>query len=133
MESIWKHVENVWPNVENSSLRVAPSVKDERVYATVAKGLLSYITVQAICNITNFSCKKFIRIHMNFILKFMHKILKKFVHEFVREFTHEFVHEFMPEEYVSEEKIWGKVSVSLILPEIFQCRVLSAWADTEIC
>ena len=25
-----------------------------------------------------------------------------------------------------------KVSVSLILPEIFQCRVLSAWADTEI-
>ena len=26
----------------------------------------------------------------------------------------------------------GKVSVSLILPEILQCRVLSAWADTEL-
>ena len=24
-----------------------------------------------------------------------------------------------------------KVSVSLMLPEIFQCRVLSAWADIE--
>ena len=87
---------------------------------------LSYIsenTVQAIrSNITNFPCKKFIRIR------------EKFVHKFVREFAHEFVHElFMPEEYVSKEKIWGKVSVSLILPEIFQCRVLSAWEDIEIC
>ena len=67
----------------------------------------------------------------------MHEIREKFVHEFVREFAHEFVHEFvhkfMPEEYVSKEKIWGKVSVSLILPEIFQCRVLIAWADIEIC
>ena len=26
----------------------------------------------------------------------------------------------------------GKVSVLLILPKIFQCRVLSAWADIEI-
>ena len=26
----------------------------------------------------------------------------------------------------------GKLSVSLILPKIFQCRVLSAWADIEI-
>ena len=26
----------------------------------------------------------------------------------------------------------GKVSVSLILPKIFQCRVLSAWANIEI-
>ena len=25
-----------------------------------------------------------------------------------------------------------KVSVSLILPKVFQCRVLSAWADIEI-
>ena len=25
-----------------------------------------------------------------------------------------------------------KVSVSLILPKIFQCRVLSAWTDIEI-
>ena len=50
-----------------------------------------------------------------------------------QENLHEIVHEFMPEEYVSKEKIWGKVSVSLILPEIFQlCRVLSAWADIEI-
>ena len=63
----------------------------------------------------------------------MQEIREKFVHEFVREFAHEFVHEFMPEEYVSKEKIWGQVSVSLILPEIFQCRVLSAWADIEIC
>ena len=53
------------------------------------------------------------RIRMNFILKFMHGIHKKF----------------MPEDYVFKENIWGKVSVSLILPEIFQCRVLSAWAD----
>ena len=63
----------------------------------------------------------------------MHEIREKFVHEFVREFAHEFVHRFMPEEYVFKEKIWGKVSVSLILTEIFQCRVLSAWADIEIC
>ena len=82
-------------------------------------------TVQAIRNITNFSCKKFIRIRTNFVLKFIHEIRKKFVHEFV--------HEFMPEDYVFKEKIWGKVSVSLILPEIFQCRVLSTWADIEIC
>ena len=26
----------------------------------------------------------------------------------------------------------GKVSVSLISPKIFQCRVLSAWADIEV-
>ena len=58
---------------------------------------------------------------MNFILKFMHEIHEKFVHEL------------MPEECVSKKKIWGKVSVSLTLPEIFQCRVLSAWADTETC
>ena len=77
-------------------------------------------TVQAIRNITSFSCKKFIRIRMNFIRKFMHKIREKFVHEF------------MPEDYVFKEKIWGKVSVSLISPKIFQCRVLSAWADIEI-
>ena len=62
----------------------------------------------------------------------MHEIREKFVHEFVRKFAHEFVHEFMPEDYVVKEKIWGKVSVSLILPEVFQCRVLSAWADIEI-
>ena len=43
-----------------------------------------------------------------------------------------FVHEFMSEDYVLKEKVWGKVSVSLTLPKIFQCRVLSAWADTEI-
>ena len=69
---------------------------------------------------------------MNFVLKFVHEIREKFVHEFVREFAHEFVHEFMPKDYVCKEKIWGKVSVSLILPTIFQCRVLSAWADIEI-
>ena len=77
-------------------------------------------TVRAIRNITNFSCKKFIRIRTNFVLKFVHEIREKFVHEF------------MPEDYVSEEKIWGKVSVSLILPKIFQCRLLSAWADIEM-
>ena len=38
----------------------------------------------------------------------------------------------MPEDYVFKEKIWGKVSVLLILPKIFQCRVSSAWADIEI-
>ena len=65
---------------------------------------------------------------MNFVLKFVHGIREKFVHEFMREF----VHEFMPEDYVFKEKIWGKVSASLILPNIFQCRVLSAWADIEI-
>ena len=82
-------------------------------------------TVQAIHNITNFSFKKnlyeFTRIRTNFVLKFVHEIRKKFVHEF------------MPEDYVFIEKRWGKVSVSLILPEIFQCRVLSAWVDIEIC
>ena len=66
----------------------------------------------------------------------MHEIREKFVHKFVRkfvrEFAHEFVHEFTSEDYVFKEKIWGKVSVSLILPKIFQCRVLSAWADIEI-
>ena len=51
----------------------------------------------------------------------------------MHEICDKFVHEFMPEEYVSKEKIWGKVSVSIILPEIFQCRVLSAWADIAIC
>ena len=70
---------------------------------------------------------------MNFILTSVHEVREKFVHEFVREFAHGFVHESMPEDYVFKEKIWGKVSVSLILPEIFQCGVLSAWADTEIC
>ena len=68
-----------------------------------------------------------------FVLKFMHEIREKFVHEFVREFAHEFMHEFMSEDYVFMKKTRGKVSVSLMLPEIFQCRVLSAWADTEIC
>ena len=63
---------------------------------------------------------------MTFVLKFVHKSREKFVHEFV--------HEFMPEDYVFKERIWGKVSVSLIiLPEIFECGVLSAWADIEIC
>ena len=38
-------------------------------------------TVQAIRNITNFSCKKFIHIRTNFVLKFVHKIREKFVHE----------------------------------------------------
>ena len=61
---------------------------------------------------------------MNFILNFVHKIREKFVHEFV----HEFMYEFMPEDYVFKGKILGKVSVSLKFPEIFQCRVLSAWA-----
>ena len=50
----------------------------------------------------------------------------------MREFAHKFVHDFMPEDYVFKENIWGKVSVSLILPKILQCRVLSAWANTEI-
>ena len=62
----------------------------------------------------------------------MHEIREKFVHEFMREFAQEFVHEFMPENYVFKEKTWGKVSVSLIVPKIFQCRVLSAWADIDI-
>ena len=84
-----------------------------------------FLTVQAICNITNFPCKKCTRIRTNFVLKFVHEIREKFV----REFAHEFVHEFMPEDYVFKEKIWGKVSVSLILHEILQCRVLSAWED----
>ena len=65
------------------------------------------------------SCE-FAQIRTNFVLKFVHEIREKFVHEF------------MPEDYVFKEKIWGKVSVSLILPKIFQCRVLSAWADIEI-
>ena len=56
----------------------------------------------------HFSCKKFIRIRTNFVLKFVHEIREKFVHEFVREFAHEFVHESMPEDYVFKEKIWGK-------------------------
>ena len=63
----------------------------------------SISTVQAIRNITNFSCKKFTRIRTNFLLKFVHEIREKFVHEFV--------HEFMPEDYVFKEKIWEKVSV----------------------
>ena len=52
--------------------------------------------------------------------KFVHEFVREFAHEFVREFAHEFVHEFMPEDYVFEEKIWGKVSVSSILTEIFR-------------
>ena len=66
-----------------------------------------------------------------FVLTFVHEICEKFVHEFM----HEFVHKFMPEDYVFKEEIWGNVSVSvsLILPENFQCGVLSAWADIEIC
>ena len=63
----------------------------------------------------------------------MHEIREKFVHEFVCEFAHEFMHQFMPEDYILKERTWGKVSVSLILPEIFQCRVFSAWADMGIC
>ena len=38
----------------------------------------------------------------------------------------------MPEDYVFKENIWRNISVSLMLPKIFQCRVLSARADTEI-
>ena len=95
---------------------------------------MSIYTVQAIRNTTNFSCKKFIRTRANFELKFVHEIREKFVHKFVRKFAHGFVHESLPDEYVSKEKIWRKVSVSLILPEIFQCRVLSAWAEMlKIC
>ena len=60
------------------------------------------------------------QIRTNVVLKFVYQIREKFVHEF------------MPEDYVFKEKIWGKVSVSLILPAIFQCRVLSTWTDTEI-
>ena len=94
-------------------------------------------TVQAIRNIANFfvqkNCYEFARIRTNFVLKFVHEIRKKFAHKFVREFAHKFVYELMPEDYVFKEKIRGKVSVSLILPEIFQCRVLSSWADIEIC
>ena len=56
---------------------------------------------------------------MNFVLKFVQEICEKFVHEF------------MPKDYAFKEKIWRKVAVSLILPEIFQCRVLSAWTDIE--
>ena len=48
------------------------------------------------------------------------------MHEIREKFVNEFAHEFMPEDYLFKERIWGKVSVSLILPEIFQCRVLSA-------
>ena len=50
----------------------------------------------------------------------------------MHEIREKFVHEFMPEDYVFKERIWGKVSVSLILPKIFQCGVSSAWADIEI-
>ena len=58
---------------------------------------LKYLhTVQVIRNITNFSCKKCIRIRTNFVLKFVHEIREKFVHES------------MPENYVFKEKIWGK-------------------------
>ena len=53
-------------------------------------------TVQAIRNITNFSCKKFRRIRTNFVLKLVHEVREKFVHEFF--------HEFMPEDYVFKEK-----------------------------
>ena len=80
------------------------------------------LTVQAIRNMTNIRAKnsyEFVRIRTNFVLKFVHEIREKFVHEFVREFADEFVHEFMPQDYVFKEKIWGKVSVSLILPKIF--------------
>ena len=41
----------------------------------------------------------------------MYEIREKFLHEF----AHEFVHEFMREYYIFKERIWGKVSVSLIL------------------
>ena len=50
----------------------------------------------------------------------------------MHEIREKFVHKFMPEDYVFKEKIWGRVSVSLILSEVFQCRILSAWADIEI-
>ena len=88
-------------------------------------------TVQAIHNITNISCKKFIQICTNFVLKFVHEICEKFLHKFVCELAHEFVHEFMCQYYILKERILGKVSVSLIL-YIFLCKVLSVWADIEI-
>ena len=71
----------------------------------------------------NFSCKKiirirtFARIRTNFVLKFVHEIREKFVHESICL------------KITFLRKRYGEVS----LPEIFQCRVLSAWADTEIC
>ena len=69
------------------------------------------VTVQAIRNITNFSCKnsyEFVRICANFVLKFVHEIREKFLNEFACEFAHEFVHEFMYEYYISKERIWEK-------------------------
>ena len=60
-------------------------------------------TVQAIRNITNFSCKKFIRIRTN-----MARIRTNFVLKFVHEIREKFVHEFMPEDYVFKEKNGGK-------------------------
>ena len=70
-------------------------------------------TVQAICNITNFSRKKFIRIRTNFVLKFVHEIREKFVHEFVREFANEFVHESICLKITFLRKRYGE-SISII-------------------
>ena len=96
-------------NVHNYNTRYASNGNFFSNRLNTAKGQRS-TTVQAIHNITKFSCKKihmnlyeFVWIRMNFVLKFVH------------EFVCKFVHEFMPEDYVLKEKIWGKVSVSLIL------------------
>ena len=72
-------------------------------------------TVQAICNITNISCKNHTNSHefvqINFVNKFVYEILEKFFHEFAHKLAHEFiherefVHEFMPKYYIFKERI----------------------------
>ena len=64
-------------------------------------------TVQAICNITNFLCKKIIRIRTNFVHKFVYDISEKVFHDFAHEFMpeKEFVHEFMSKYYIFKERI----------------------------
>ena len=47
-------------------------------------------TEHAVCNVTNFSCKKIIRICVNlyeFRTEFVHEIREKFLHEFAHEFV----------------------------------------------
>ena len=84
-------------------------------------------TVQAIRNITNFSCKKFVRIS-----EFVRILCLNSCTKFAKNSSTNSCANSCLKITFLRKKIWGKVSVSLILPEIFQCRVLSAWADIEI-
>ena len=89
-------------------------------------------TVHAIYNITNFSCKKnHLPSHMNSCefmrIPYLNSCTKVVKNLSMNSCTDEFLNlTFLRKRYGE------KVSVSLVLPEIFPYRVLSAWTDIEI-